>query len=317
MLIGEDKSISQFTSQTMDNRFNIPKQIGKIEFGEAILKFDKIKPFRENIRILFSTNSDMLPIICHCDLFLPPPVIDLSSELFKYRLKSNFFEIIVHHSSHKIHVTQSIDPTSRFPANELLRGLRILEIIFFSSLQFTMSMEIDKGELYDLNTESLVRPEMNDDNISKLIKSLEILISIANEHGIINDVELSINELSNINHRLEISSKIKPSSNIPISARFNSTDISDLPFDTPIVAIGRFGLIFSGFLFYKIFSSTGIVKRINSNMAEFNSSGLKIESERVVYYIENKSINDLEDAINKISEKYESENTDCLYLFPK
>ncbi|MFQ6258330.1 hypothetical protein ACLMPK_12630 [Yersinia enterocolitica] len=317
MLIGEDKSISQFTSQAMDNRFNIPKQIENINLGEAILTFDKIKPFREKTRVLFSTNSEMLPIVCHCDLFLPPPVISLSNELFRYRLKSPFFEIIVHHNSHKINAVQTINTTTRFPVNELHSALRILNIIFFDSSQFTMSIEIDKGELYDLHTESIIRSETQDNNILRLIKNLEVLINLANKYGIINDVVISINELSNLSHLLEISHKIKPSNNIQISTKFSSVGINGLPFDTPIVGIGRFGLIFSGFLFYKIFSSTGKIKRIDSDMAEFNSSGLKIETEKVVYYIENKSINDLEDEISKLSEKYESESKDCLYLFPK
>lgn len=316
MLIGEEKSISQFSSQTIDNRFDIPKKIESINYGEATLQIDKVKPFKENAKVRFSTSSDLLPITYNCDLFLPPPVIDIKSELFKYRLKSPFFEIIVYHNSHKFQATQTIDLMAKFPVNELYKGLRILDILFVSTQKFTISIETTEDNWHNLNIDSPVRSEIQVEMIPKLLKNLDMLINIANEHKVINDIELSINDLFKLNLKIEQLSEIKTSRNMPILAKFNPKDSGDILFNTSLVGIGRVGMIFSGFLFYKIFTSIGIVTRISDELAEFKSTGVTVESERLVYYSKTKSIADLDNHLKKTCDKYESEGKYCLYLFP-
>lgn len=316
LFLGEISEAKNFSMSIFNNRFGITEITNKFEFGTCTMSLPE--PYKEietsEIYIIPDSNDINVESI-PCNVIFPPPLVDLNSELFKFKIETRFFNLIMEPNSGKFHIKQTINEMEKHQINLLYDGVKALETMFFIQENFSIKLKSINKEPLIFHT-GKVTSKKNIETKNITIETLDRLINICNEFRMNHKVKISVNELNNLTQVINEFSMINTKAGTAIKATFELDETSDVPINKKLVGIGRVGFVFCGYFVYKIFSTFGIVSKSN-NSGIFLARGVKVESTRVLDCSTNDHVIKMNEHIDIIIKNYNEIGEECLLLYPE
>ncbi len=316
LFLGETKEAKNFKMSIFNNRFGIKEVTENFEFGTCRLSLPEPYKKEETSEISIipkdkKSNTEAIP----CTVIFPPPFIGVNSDLFKFKIETKFFNIIMAPNSGTFNIKQTVNAQEKYQINELYDGLKALETMMYKQKNFSIKLKTQNMDpIYFHSGEVKSKKDIETKNIT--IETLDNLIKLCNDFRINHKVKITIKELDHLTNPIKEFSMINANSDAAIKATFEFDKTSNIPINKNLVGIGRTGFVFGGYFIYKIFSTSGVVSKIK-NSGTFLARGIKIESTEILSCAESDHVIKMNEHINDIIKSYNKIGDECLLLYPE
>ncbi|WP_413508265.1 hypothetical protein [Serratia proteamaculans] len=316
LFLGEINEVKNFKMSIFNNRFGIKEITENFEFGTCRLSLPE--PYKKEeiseISIIPNDNKPNTQAI-PCTIIFPPPLVSVNSELFKFKIETKFFNIIMAPNSGTFNIKQIVNENEKHQINELYDGLKALETMIFKQKNFSIKLKTKDVEPIFYHS-GKVKSKKGTETKNITIETLDNLIKLCNDFRINHKVKISINELDHLTNPIKEFSMINANSDAAIKATFEFDKTSNIPINKNLVGIGRTGFVFGGYFIYKIFSTSGVVSKIK-NSGTFLARGIKIESTEILSCAENDHVIKMNEHIDDVIKNYAKIGDECLLLYPE
>lgn len=316
LFLGEIKEAKNFKMSIFNNRFGIKEITENFEFGTCKLSLPE--PYKKEetseISIIPNDNKSNIETI-PCTIIFPPPLVSVNSELFKFKIETKFFNIIMAPNSGTFNIKQTVNEREKHQINELYDGLKALETMIFKQKNFSIKLKTKNMTPFVFHSGE-VKSVKGAETKNITIETLDNLIKLCNDFRVNHKVRISINELGHLTQLIKEFSMINANSDTAIKAKFELDKTSNIPINKNLVGIGRVGFVFGDYFLYKIFSTFGVVSKKNKS-GIFLARGIKIESTEILSCTENDHVTKMNQHIEDVIKHYDEIGEECLLLYPE
>lgn len=296
--IGLEKQVEVQSLRGQDVRFGLKKEIPYFKQEKALMSVGNPAPYNGVLNIRYGDFSAALSF--SAKLYVPPPILPLSSSLFKIRFDCGFFDLIVGGQKSAISFSINLGKVASFSVREVLALLTLIRTA--SNKGGKVSFSFDCEELQKrLDLYAVVGPEstlMIDD----LYQHLSRFLSVFSSFELTQDVRLSAHEFDRA--AAQAKELLLIIGGEPYWFKFEYKLSEKLVGDRHSAVVFLSGMTIGRQIFLAIAVAVGVPNSIDSSYYELATNNVEILEKVVLYKDDKEQLGEFSNLINKVISIY-------------